>query len=444
MTTPPARTDESSTAREVTARYRSWVLFLMAMVSVLNMADRQVLSILIEPIKAEFGVSDVQMGALTGLSFALFHVVACIPIAIWADRTVRRDIIALGVGAWSLLTVLMGFSRGFLSMFAIRVGVGVGEATGGPPAHSLLSDYYPPERRSGALSIMIVGAPVGAMLAFVLGGWINEWYGWRMVFILFGAAGLIVAPLIRLTVREPIRGQAEGRADDSHAPPVREAIATLLALPSLRHVMLGSALNAAASYTFLIWAAPFLMRVHGMGTGQTGTILALGFSLANGVGVLFGGHLSDRLGIRDRRWILWTPALSSILAAPFAWGFVLSSELLIAIPCLAAAGLMNAVYLGPLYAAGQTLSRPRARALASALITLANTVIGLGIGPVLVGWLNDLGSERFGDGAIRYSIAAMLFAHWWAAGHLLLAARTYEQDLPTRHDFDHPESGDLT
>jgi MFS family permease len=420
----------SQVAGGVGARYRSWVLFLMAMVSVLNMADRQVLSILIEPIKAELGVSDVRMGALTGLSFAILHVFACIPIAIWADRTVRRDIIALGVGAWSMLTVLTGFSRSFLSMFVIRMGVGIGEASGGPPAHSLLSDYYPPERRSGALSIMIVGAPAGAMLAFVVGGWINEWYGWRSVFVIFGAVGLIVAPLIRFTVREPARGQAEGRTSDSQAPPVREGIATLLSMPSFRHVMWGSALNAAASYTFLIWAAPFLMRVHGMGTGEAGTILALGYSLANGVGVLFGGHVTDRLGIREPRWILWTPAISSILAAPFAWGFVMSTELVVAIPCLAVAGLMNAVYLGPLYAAGQTLAKPRIRALASALITLANTVIGLGIGPVLVGGLNDLGRARFGEGAIRYSIAVMLLAHWWAAGHLLLAARSYEKDLP--------------
>jgi predicted MFS family arabinose efflux permease len=413
----------------VTAGSRSWVLFLMAMVSVLNMADRQVISILIEPIKAELGVSDTQMGALTGLSFALFHVFACIPIAIWADRAVRRDIIALGVGAWSLLTVLTGFSRGYLSMFMIRVGVGVGEAAGGPPAHSLLSDYFPPERRSGALSIMIVGAPVGSMLAFAVGGWINEWIGWRMVFVVFGAVGLVVAPLIRFTIREPDRGQSEGTAGESQAPPVREGLAMLLSMPSLRHVILGSALNAAASYTFLIWAAPFLMRVHGMGTGQAGTTLALGYSLANGVGVLFGGHIADWLGVRDRRWIVWTPAISSVLAAPFAWGFLASSELLVAIPCLVIAGLMNAIYLGPLYGASQSLAKPRVRALASALITLANTVIGLGIGPVLVGWLNDVGNARFGDGAIRYSIAVMLLAHWAAAAHLVFAGRTYERDL---------------
>ncbi len=417
------------TAADVSARYRRYVLSVMALVSVLNMADRQVLSILIEPIKAELGVSDAQMGALTGLSFALFHVFACIPIALWADRAVRRNIIAYGVGAWSLLTLLTGFSRSFSSMFAIRVGVGIGEAAGGPPAHSLLSDYFPPERRSGALSILIVGAPVGSMLAFAAGGWINEWFGWRTVFLLFGGVGLIVAPLIRFTIREPSRGQAEGQATDSQAPPLREGIATLLAMPSFRHVMLGSALNAVANYTFLIWAAPFLMRVHGMGTGEAGTILALGFSLANGIGVLLGGGISDRLGVRDPRWIVWTPAISSALAAPFAWGFVLSPELRIAIPCLAVAGLMNAVYLAPIYAAGQNLSKPRVRALASALITLTNTVLGLGIGPVLVGWLNDLGSASYGEGAIRYSIAAMLLAHWWAALHLVWAARTYKADL---------------
>jgi predicted MFS family arabinose efflux permease len=415
---------------DASVAYRRYVLFVMALVSVLNMADRQVISILIEPIKAELELSDTQMGALTGLSFALFHTFACIPIALWADRWVRTSIIALGVGAWSLLTMLTGVARSFATLFAIRVGVGVGEATGAAPTHSLVSDYFPPERRAWALSILIVGAPVGSMLAFLGGGWISELFGWRAVFFVFGAAGLVVAPLVYFTVREPTRGQRETQATDTDAPPLREGLAYLLTLPSFRHVLIASGLNATANYTFLIWAAPFLMRVHGMGTGEAGTYLALGFSVANGIGVLVGGRATDRLGMRDSRWIIWAPVISSLLAAPFAWGFVLSPVLWIAIPCLAAAGLVNAVYLGPIYAAGQNLSKPGVRALASALIQLANTTLGLGIGPLLVGWLNDVGHARFGEDAIRYSITLMLFAHWWAALHLVAAARTYAADLP--------------
>ena len=419
-------------AAPVSVGYQRYVLVMMALVSVLNMADRQVLSILIEPIKAELQLSDTQMGALTGLSFALFHTFACIPIALWADRWVRTRIIAFGVGTWSLLTMLTGWSGSFMSLFAIRVGVGVGEATGAAPAHSLVSDYFPPARRAWALSILIFGAPVGSMLAFGAGGWLNEWLGWRAVFFWFGGAGLLVAPLIYFTVREPARGQSEGHISDSDAPPLRQGLAYLLGLPSFRHLLLASGLNAAANYTFLIWAAPFLMRVHGMGTGEAGTYLALGFSIANGVGVIIGGRITDRLGDRDSRWIIWMPALSSALVAPFAWGFVLSPDLRMAIPCLAVAGLLNAVYLGPLYAAGQNLATPGVRALASALIQLVNTTLGLGVGPLLVGWINDLGSARYGAGAIRYSIAVMLFAHWWAVLHLLGAARTYRADLARR------------
>ncbi len=224
-------------------------------------------------------------------------------------------------------------------------------------------------------------------------------------------------------------------------PPWREGLRYLLALPSFRHVVLGSALNAAAIYTFLVWAAPFLMRVHDMGTGEAGTYLALGFSLTNGIGMLIGGRVTDRLGMRDPRWIVWAPAISCALAAPFAWGFVLHPDLMFAIPCLAAAGLLNAMYLGPIYAAGQNLSTPGVRALASAVITLMNTILGLGIGPVLVGWLNDVGAASYGDGAIRYSLAVLLVGHLWGAVHLMLAARTYRGDLAAKEDREHRDQG---
>ena len=411
------------------------MLSVMALVSVLNMADRQIVAILLEPIKAELGVSDTQMGMLTGLSFALFHAVASIPIALWADRSVRTKIVALGVGLWSALTLATGMVRGFGAMFALRIGVGVGEATGGPPAHSLVSDYYPPERRAGALSILVIGAPIGSMIAYASGGWINEWLGWRAVFFIFGGLGLLTAPLIYFTIREPLRGRFEAAPESlserSEGPPLGEGLRFLFSLRSFRHLVVACALNAMGNYTFLVWAAPFLMRVHDMGTGFAGSTLALAFSLNSATGVLVGGKLVDHLSVRDVRWVLWAPAISSALAAPFGWGFLLSPTLAYAIPSLAIAGLVNTIYLGPTYAATQNLATPRTRALASAVVTVTNTILGLGIGPVLVGWLNDLGQDALGPTSIRYSLTIMLFAHIGSAYHLWRSSRSYTQDLAT-------------
>jgi predicted MFS family arabinose efflux permease len=413
---------------EPSAAYLRYVLGVMALISALNMADRQVVSILIEPIKSDLGLSDTQMGMLTGLAFALFHAVAAIPIALWADRSIRRTILAVGVGAWSALTMATGLTSSFASMFAIRIGVGVGEGTGGPPAHSLVSDYFPPHRRSSALAVLIVGAPIGSMIAYGAGGWINEWLGWRAVFFLFGGVGLVVSPLIYFTIREPARGQTEVGVIQTPPPKIRDGLRSLLSLRSYRQLLIASALNSAATYTLLIWAAPFLMRVHHMGTGAAGTYLAFGFSAANIFGILLGGSLTDRFVRRDLRWLLWAPALASAVVAPFAWGFLFFDDLAFAIPCLAATGLLNAAYVAPVYAAGQNLSTTGVRALASAVITLGNTILGLGIGPVLVGWMNDFAFSVYGEAAIRYSLAVMLFGHVAAAAHLWLASRTYAED----------------
>jgi len=239
---------------------------MMACVTVLNVMDRQLLAVLIEPIKEELGASDAAMGLLTGTSFALLHVFASVPVAIWADRGVRRSIIALGLALWSALTCLTGFARSYTEIFLIRVGVGIGEASGGGPAQSLLSDSFPVEQRSTALSIFVMGGPLGSMLAFAAGGWLGETLGWRTAFVIFGAPGLLLALMIRTLVREPERGafDAERReGEEGQGPsaqlfpaiPVGRATRWIVTTPSMRNFVLASGLNTVGIYTILIWAS---------------------------------------------------------------------------------------------------------------------------------------------------------------------------------------------
>lgn len=412
----------------------------MAGMTVLNVMDRQLLAVLIDPIKRDLGVSDAAMGLLTGTSFALLHTIATIPIAVWADRGVRRSIIAGGLAIWSALTVLTGLARSFGEIFAIRIGVGIGEATGAGPAQSLLSDYFPPERRATALAVFVMGGPLGSMIAFAAGGWLADLYGWRTAFFVFGAPGLLLALLVRFTLAEPARGALDahrapvqaGGQDAASAPaplPFREALASLVSIPAIRHFVLASGLNTVGIYAILVWAVPYMTRVHGLSTGEAGVRLAVASGLFTALGTLACGPVADRLAGRDMRWLAWLPALTSALVFPFGLGFVSASSGDAASALLAPASFLAGTYFGPVFSGVQTLAAPRTRALAAALITATNTILGLGVAPPLVGWLNDLGAPAFGDAAIRYSLGLALVAHLLAAVALLRAAATLRANL---------------
>lgn len=422
------------------------VLFLMACVSVLNVMDRQLMAILIDPIKRDLGVSDAAMGLLSGTSFALLHVGASIPIAVWADRGVRRSIIALGLAVWSGLTVLTGFARSFGELFAIRVGVGIGEASGGGPPQSLLSDSFPPERRATALSILVMGGPLGSMVAFGAGGWLGDTIGWRAAFIVFGAPGLLLALAIRFLVKEPQRGAFDGPSAaasgaDASAPAAlakvsaNESIRFLLRVPSIRNLVLASGLNTIGIYSILIWAVPYLSRVHDLPGSAAGARLAIASGLFTALGTFAGGPLADRLAARDFRWLAWMPACTSALVFPFGLAFAFAPNGDLASLLLAPASFLAGTQFSPIFSAVQTLAAPQMRALAASSITAANTIFGLGLAPPFVGFLNDLGAASVGEEAIRYSIALMMAAHLLAAGLLLHVSSRIREDLHARRQF---------
>jgi MFS family permease len=414
----------------------------MACVSVLNVMDRQLLAVLIEPIKRELGVSDAAMGLLTGTSFALLHVGASIPIAVWADRGVRRSIIAIGLSLWSGLTVLTGYARSFGEIFAIRVGVGIGEASGGGPAQSLLADSFPAARRSTAMSVLVMGGPIGSMIAFALGGWLGETFGWRAAFVIFGAPGLLLALLIRFGVREPTRGATEAsvetdspRAEPLAPVPFREASRFIFGVPSIRRFVIAAALNTVGIYTILVWSVPYLSRVHALDASAAGTRLAIASGLFTALGTLAGGPLADRLSARDGRWHAWLPAISSGLVFPFGVAFALAPDADWASALLAPASFLAGVQFGPIYGAVHTIAAPQMRALSGAFITSLNTLLGLGLAPPLVGLMNDLGAQRVGPESIRYSLAFMMIFHLFAAGLLLRASSTLRRDLRARERY---------
>ncbi|MBY0401853.1 MFS transporter [Myxococcota bacterium] len=386
--------------------------------------DRQLLSVLIEPIKAEFGVSDGAMGLLTGTAFAVLHGTAGIPIGLAADRGVRRTIVATGLAIWSLLTFLTGFARSYAEIFAIRVGVGIGEAAGGAPSQSLLSDVFPPERRATALSILAIGGPLGSVLVFALGGWLADAYGWRIAFMVFGTPGLLLAALIRFTVPEPARG-----AHDTDTIPFLTGLRFVFTVSSVRSVLFASGFHAVAMYAVLGWSVVYLTRVHGVSTTEAGARLALASGLISALGTLVGGALADRMSRRDRRWLVWQPGIALVLAFPFAMAFLLAPSASAAMWLLAPVSILTGSCLGPFYSVVQTVVPPRMRALSAALVITCNTVLGLGIGPPLVGWLSDVGAVRFGAESIRYSLMAAMSMVLVSAGFLFWAGRSLERDL---------------
>ncbi len=419
MTEPPSRA------------YSRYVLGLLFVVYVFNFIDRQILSILLEPIKADLGVSDTAMGFLTGIAFALFYTTAGIPIARWADPGTRRTVIALGLLVWSAMTAVSGLARVFWQLALARIGVGVGEAACSPPAHSLLADYFPPERRATALAVYAMGIHVGVLGGFLIGGWINELFGWRQAFFVVGLPGVVLALVVRLTVREPPRGVWEGAAAGAVATSTGEVLRLVWGLRTFRHMAFAAALHSFAAYGMASWGPAFLMRVHGMGTGEIGTWLGLISGIGGATGAVTGGMLADRLGRRDVRWSLWIPALASLVQIPFWFAFLLLPEAVPALLWSIPATLGGAMWLGPVFATTQGLVPPHMRAMASALLLFVINLIGLGLGPQSVGVLNDVLAERAGTHAIRYSLLVVGLMNSWAAAHFVLAARTLRADLPT-------------
>ena len=388
----------------VSNKVARYALFMLTIAYALNFVDRQILVILQEPIKVEMGLSDVQLGLLSGFSFALVYITAGIPIAYWADRGNRRNIIALAVTVWSGMTALSGLAGNYSQLLLARIGVGIGEAGGSPPAHAMISDYYPPEKRGTALSIYSIGVHLGVLLGFLIGGFISQAYGWRMAFMAVGIPGVLFAIVFFLTVKEPQRGRWESAAEASYKPTMRETLTLLRQYRSFWYIAAGTGLSAFVGYGNGNFAPSFLIRSHGLSVGEVGVVLAIFGGGGGIVGTLLGGYLADKLGRTDKRWYVWVPAIAGCLAVPLGFPYLLLDNIYAVVGLMFFVTLAINTYLGPCLAICHGLVPPAMRALTSAILFFVLNMIGLGMGPLTAGLLSDWLTGIYGVDGLRYAM----------------------------------------
>lgn len=404
---------------------RWYILFVLTLVYALNHVDRQIMVILQEPIKQEFGMSDTQLGLLTGIMFAAFYATLGIPFAAWADRGNRRNIIAIAVTIWSGMTAISGFAGNFWQLALARMGVGIGEAGGTPPATAMIADIFPPKRRALALGIYTTGISFGILIGFILGGFIAAQYGWRIAFFVAGVPGLLVALLLYLTVEEPKRGASENRESNAQTPSLKETLRFFGSQRAMVSLLLGGVFVCISANAFLAGIPLYLIRVHGVPLGELGVALGLLMGGLGGIGAITTGAICDRLSVKDLRWRPWTIMITGILAFPFIVWFLYAPDKTTAYWAYAVPGFFGLIYASISYAAMQELAPVRMRAMASAVMLLCLTLLGIGLGPVIMGVLSDLYTAELGAHSIKRALTIILGFNVLSIIFYLDAARHY-------------------
>lgn len=407
---------------------RAYILFILVVVYTFNFIDRQIIGILAVPIKADLGLSDTQLGLMGGLAFALFYTGLGIPIAMLADRYSRTWIMTAALAIWSLMTAASGLATNFWQLFAARLGVGVGEAGGVAPAYSLISDFFPPNQRARALSVYSFGIPIGSAIGIVFGGVIATMLDWRIAFFIVGLAGLVLAPIFRLTIKEPIRGGFDRQREDTTPPGLKTILRTLFQKPSFWLVSLGASCSSMMGYGLFFWLPSFFVRSFEMtllnASLYYGAVLLVG-GLA---GIWAGGWLGDRFGQMQRSRYITIPAFAFLATIPFYIIAMTSESMLLTFSVLLIPTALGLVWLGPVISVIQHLVPPNMRATASAIFLFINNLIGIGIGTFAIGLLSDLLTTQYGDDSLRYSILAGTSFYVVAAALFFLAAKWIEQD----------------
>lgn len=429
----------------VSPGYRRYALSVLLVIYILNFLDRQIVSILAEPIKHDLKLADWQLGLLTGLAFALFYTVLGIPIARVAETGNRPRIIAGAAGLWSLFTLGCGFAQNFAQLVMCRVGVGIGEAGCTPPAHSLITDYTPREKRASALAFYALGTPLGGLFGMALGGVIADAYGWRTAFLIAGAPGVVMAIVAWATLIEPrSRLAADLAAQRASRPDFRTAMAEIRSKRTFWLIAFAAAIKAFIGYGAAAFIAPFFFRVHaaeltpiaasyGLGlTGFLGLTLGVVLGLTGAVGTWLGGLLADHYGGRDLRYYVAIPAISTLMGIPFYIAALLSDSAIFALFMFAFPPVLNTLWYGPGYAAIQGLVRPQTRATASAVLLFLVNLIGLGLGPLGVGATSDLIGKTMGLGAaegVRWSLLIFIMFGAVASALLWMARSSIREEI---------------
>lgn len=421
---------QSADGKYASPAYRWYALAILTLVYVFNYVDRKIIVILQESIKAEFNLSDAQLGLLSGFAFVIFYVTLGLPIARWADRGNRRDIISIAIGLWSLMTAVCGMAQSYAQLALARVGVGIGEAGASPPAHSMVSDIFPPRSRGMAMGIYSTGVNFGILVGFLLGGWIDQIFGWRTAFVVVGLPGVAMALLVRFTLQEPRRGMGDGVTNVADAPSTREVFRALWSRPAFRALSLAAAMSAFFANGMLSWMPSFLARSHNLSSGEIGTILALILGFVGGVGSFLGGLAADRLGKRDLRWYTWLPAILLLIAMPFACIALLIGDYRLAMVTYCIPVLISGAYIGPVLAMTHAMVSARTRATASAVLFLILNLLGLGLGPLVIGVISDMLNPEYGRESLRYSLViTSVLSAVLAATAFLVGSRYLRADV---------------
>lgn len=381
--------------------YRAYALGLLLLVYIMNFVDRSVVNILAEPIKNDLGLADWQIGLMSGLAFAVFYTILGLPIAQLAERRNRPVIIAIAIAVWSAFTAVCGLAQNFTQLVLARIGVGVGEAGCTPPAHSLITDYVPRERRASALAFYSMGTPLGALVGMALGGIVADAYGWRMAFFVCGLPGLALAVLAWLTLIET-RPPVEKKAPTFRMDEFKAALATLSLKKTFWLIAFAASIKAFIGYGHAPFTASFFLRNHteeiaglaaGMGLQSVGFLgLALGVigGTAGAFGALMGGLIADKFGGRDLRAYASVPAVAALAAVPIYVFAVTTDSAVLGIGVLAINAIIGTLWYGPVYATAQSIVEPHMRATAAAIMLFIINLVGLGLGPLAVGALSDL------------------------------------------------------
>jgi MFS family permease len=418
--------DTTATRPAASMGYSYFVVGFLAVIYTLNFLDRQIVSILGKQISADLGLSKTEFGFLGGTSFALLYTTAGIAVAWLADRVSRKWIIGISCAIWSLFTALCGTAQNFTQILLYRMGVGFGEAGGSPPSYSMISDYFPAEKRGTALALYSLGVPVGSMLGAFFAGQLALAYGWRMAFVIIGLPGVVLGILMLIFVREPKRGGLDRVAEgsDAHppAPPLLDAIRGFFANRTLVLTAVSSAMSAFVGYAGLVWNPQFLELTKGMTAAQVSTVYALALGVTGIIGTLVSGWLVDRLGVKDKRWFAWVPAIAFALSIPFWFGMLWAPTWELAMLFLLGPMLMNQAYLAPALTIAQNAVEPARRVMTGAILLFVLNLVGLGVGPVYVGWIADAVEPVRGDQSLVWGFAGVIpFVCLTVAAHMAAA-----------------------
>ena len=412
--------------------YMRYVLGVLVVVYVFNFIDRQILAILAPAIKDELLLSDTQIGALSGVAFGIFYATLGIPIARLADRYSRVSIISICLSIWSLMTAFSGLATNFVQLLIARIGVGIGEAGGSPPSHSLLADYFAPGKRATALGIYALGVPIGILFGNLAGGWIGEIFGWRQAFFLVGLPGIILAIILKLTVKEPPRGYSEEKPADTTTVPFRTVVKTMWGFKSFKYIALGAGTQAFVGYGAIAWMPSFLVRAHDLSIGEVGTALGLIIGFFGGIGTLLSGVIGDKLGAKSVKYYMLVPAYGFLIAVPAGAAVFLVDDLYLVLAIYTIPAFLVNLYTGPTFAMTQSLAPLAMRAAASALLLFIINIIGLVFGPTTVGIISDLlqSSMQMNDvESLQMALLACNFVYLFSFYYYFQASRHLETDL---------------